>query len=58
MAKVSDMTVEIKADTREFDRQLRRVQSQLWWMRYGDAVTFVALATLLAFMFIAGVLLS
>ena len=57
MAK-SEMTVEIKADTRDFDRAIRRVRSQVWWMQYGDLVTYAALVLLVVTAFAMGIVLS
>ena len=52
------MTVEIKADTRDFDRAIRRAQSQVWWMHYGDIVSYAALVILMVTAFLTGVVLS
>lgn len=56
--KASQVTVEIKADTRDFDRALRRAQSQVWWMQYGDLVTYAALVALVLMAFVMGVVFS
>jgi hypothetical protein len=54
----SEMTVEIKADTRQLDRSIRRVQSQLFWLRYGDAITTIAAIGLFAIGILVGVVAS
>lgn len=54
----SKMTVEIKADTSDFDAALRRVQSQIWWMQYGDWISYAALVLLVVTAFVLGVALS
>ena len=56
--KSSEMTVEIKADTRDFDRAIRRAQSQIWWMKYGDLISYIAIALIVVAAFIMGVVLS
>ena len=56
--KAGKMTVEIKADTRDFDYALRRIQSQVWWMKYGDIVTYATLVLLVVTAFLMGVVLS
>ena len=56
--KNSQMTVEIKADTSDLDAALRRAQSQIWWMQYGDWVAYAALVLLVATAFVLGVALS
>ena len=47
MASIGDLTVKIQADASQFDRTIRRVQFDLWVMRYGWQV--LAAAGMLAF---------
>jgi hypothetical protein len=46
MAQVSEAVVKIKADTSQFNRQMRRVQWSLWLFQWGP---WIALAGTLLF---------
>jgi hypothetical protein len=42
MPEIADVVVKIKADTRQFDRSIRRVQWSLWWMHWGPWAVIAA----------------
>ena len=48
----SDVVVHIKADTRQFDRAMRRAMRMLWWMKWGGWVVVITAAAIL---FLSGV---
>ena len=47
----SDVVVRIKADTRQFNRAMRRAMRMLWWMKWGGWVIVITAAAIL---FLAG----
>ena len=58
MAKAGNLTVKIEADTRGFDRAMRRVQFDLWVMQWGWQVLAVAGVAVFALGVLLGVVTS
>ena len=50
------MTVEIHANTKPFNRAMRRIGRKFWWMQYGPTVTAVGMIVGFAVGFIVGLI--
>lgn len=51
MAKISEITVEVHADTTDVRKQLNILKREIWWMKHGRKIGFFALGYMVADIF-------